>query len=556
MRKDWATQATLFSVRVTNNQTGIFQKPSFKSLAPKEVAYTNFYVKVNHNARKSEPLLVILSFRNAVPAAQKGRVFLFYHKDRIGLKGAKSEAIRYEHLPGGTLAIKTALDQFATGNAKINSLKSAHSSALMWEYSSLAANNYDNIFLTMIPKVPYNKNEEFIKLTGVFIPENEHSEEFELEIEVIDAHDPNKIESEKRRLNFRKVMKREFGYTLHFQNEGDAPARTVIAEASIPKQLSKVREDIKVKSFHPSCTNCFSYEVVGDKVRFKFQDINLPGEKQKDIDKKNTKGYVKFAFIPKDKKIKKSVVKTRATIYFDEVPLKIKRPAKTWFKPGFSLGLKLGVNGIPDKDDYDLFAGVVWSPFKSYSPYYQPEVTVNYRKFVDKEFVGEPFFSINFTDIKIDTIYKAQGVVESSTKSTFLNLGIANFNYDINDWLSVGIGGQVSVEFREELCQRYDEILETDNPIDFPMGSILFDRVSPCFFIIDDNPTTNPNNINPFPVNSKKYYPSLYGDIRLGKVRTGPSIGARFLYKFRKEDNLKLTFADKSDLQLYVLVKF
>ena len=163
------------------------------------------------------------------------------------------------------------------------------------------------------------------------------------------------------------------------------------------------------------------------------------------------------------------------------------------------------------------------------------------------------------------TNFSAEGVyIGNKYTSRLLHFVPLSLNYDLNNFLGVGIGVQGTLEWGHHNCKTIYRITNAFQE-DIAEGTIL-EFPATCqeaedFTVIgidNDFPTTvNFGPAEEIFILKQDFTPSVYGDFRLGSVRSGPTLGGRFLYSFIKSNGFQeLTFADKANIQLYLLVKF
>src|SRR5258708_31083276 len=98
-----------------------------------------------------------------------------------------------------------------------------------------------------------------VGVAAMLVPDNQaHSPElFQMDMQIVASHDPNRLMLKSRRINYRFMgKKKELIYRVQFQNTGQGPARKIAIGVAVPKQLSL--ESLTVKSMSPVCVWCDS----------------------------------------------------------------------------------------------------------------------------------------------------------------------------------------------------------------------------------------------------------------------------------------------------------
>ncbi|RZL16435.1 MAG: hypothetical protein EOO96_29150, partial [Pedobacter sp.] len=199
-----------------------------------------------------------------------------------------------------------------------------------------------------------------VRITAVFIPDNPlvEKEFFNMELQIVASHDPNKMVLRKSRMNYRFTGKnRELTYKVRFQNTGKGPAKKIDVGVLISEVFDQ--QTIKITKTKPEVVNCDSAYVNQsciktikgtDSVHFVFNNIYLPGTQQKGInDADSTQGFVEYKIKFKEKP-KKLPIKSGAAIVFDKNEPIYTNRAVGRFKMGLSPGIILGY-GFPFETD-------------------------------------------------------------------------------------------------------------------------------------------------------------------------------------------------------------
>jgi hypothetical protein len=192
-----------------------------------------------------------------------------------------------------------------------------------------------------------------VTITGLFIPDDPHAdmEKFNLEMQVVASHDPNRLQLKNKKLNYRFTGKhKENAYKVQFQNTGKGPAKKVAITITIPGMLNTGSlEIVDMKPACPWCNttsgtqSCIDTLINKDSIQFVFNNIYLPGTQQDGVtDPDSTKGYIKYR-IRFNKKMQKRSFESRAAIVFDKNEPIYTNRSTGGFKKGISPGILLGI---------------------------------------------------------------------------------------------------------------------------------------------------------------------------------------------------------------------
>lgn len=125
------------------------------------------------------------------------------------------------------------------------------------------------------------------------------------------------------------VAEREFIYTIHFQNTGNAPAQDVIVTDSISDLLDLTKFQF-MGSSHPVTTYAYN-----DVVEFHFNNIFLPDSTS---DEPGSHGFVQFKIDAVQSAYVGDTIRNSANIYFDNNPPIITPDAiNVYYKPSITL---------------------------------------------------------------------------------------------------------------------------------------------------------------------------------------------------------------------------
>jgi hypothetical protein len=507
------------------------------------------------NPRAGEELVCILAYTNHTPAAQSGKLHLFfnqrtYKNDHFQFLEARThfgeseetEALTWNGPPfiyEGWTGAANAMDWYATSlpsldpEQAVEGLKSTYKTGRTWRFDGLQPDELRHLFVSL------NATEEMLADTNAIITvsallvsdDQRIVERFDLEMEIVASHDPNYIAVSKRRASFRGIHGQDLTYKVHFQNNGEGPASKVEITCDVPPGLNAAQ--LRVLDAYPKCPLCPEEEVLWScldtafqegKVIFTFRNIYLPGTRQEGVgDRDSTKGFVKYRLLP-DKSIRKLSLDSRASIVFDKNPPIRTNKATTGFKRGLSPGLMAGWNFFPADPALDHFtAGVSLAPFKPYRSFLQWEL-----------WTGLPFEPVRTESIDRDTVRKVQDIpglpfpvtIDSVTttsqkteqKPLYLSIVPLQLRKNIADWFGVGAGVLLNLEFQKT------EFTENNTRERFVYRTSADGTLEELvdFYAIETSQNTGDSR-------AVKVNAAFFADIHLGMVRHGPALGLRGL---------------------------
>jgi PKD repeat protein len=357
-----------------------------------------------------------------------------------------------------------------------------------------------------------------ITITGLFLPDSGGAYMHQLNIPVVASHDPNKMNLREGRLSYRLLKrKKALNYKIRFQNDGEGPARKILLDIELPKVFDPAT--VEIKDLSPYCKPCDSvpertgcWELIrqNDTLAFVFKGIYLPGTNQRGVDDKDsTKGFVEFEVKTK-KKLDNLPFKGKTAIYFDKNPPVITNFATGRFKPSLSPLVMAGYEVFVGNGSIGsaITVGVGVSMLAPFKPYFQAEL-----------FGKQSNSSISGTlkriqRIRIDSTFYDSGSMDSVISSKAIRLGLVplQLRYNLNDWLSLGLGVRIDAELSGTIEEkRVYAIVRNNRPDTYTISkqsnTKAFDKFS--------------------------WLPFL--DLGLGRVRLGPSLGARYYYGGEKE---------------------
>ncbi len=400
----------------------------------------------------------------------------------------------------------------------------------VWKVASLAGQANNMFFqLQTTPEMIKDTNATVV-VTAVFIPDDPTlgAEITDLEMQIVASHDPNKMKASRNLLNYRWVSKnRKMKYTVHFQNTGKGPARRIELQTQIPPYINPTT--LRVINQYPECPpcavatpgrSCLDTIIRKDTAFFIFKNIYLPGTIQDGVnDTDSTKGFVQFEanFI---QRVPKKSFKGRTAIIFDKNPPIITNVSRTRFAPGLSPGIIAGyytnnlnvdkaltqtVKKIQGK--HQAVLGASLSVYSSYKPYLQGEFFLRYQP--QQSLTGSEskptssYILYNGRDYRV--LQQRNEVQVHALYNDIAGL----VRYSFNNYIGAETGIMASYLVSGSTRQHYDYVLEGVNGT----ANIRFDSLVA---------TQKQSFAN--------LQPGFIAGVYLGRVRSGPAIGLRYLY--------------------------
>lgn len=374
-----------------------------------------------------------------------------------------------------------------------------------------------------------------VRIAGAYIPDNPlvETEFFTMELQIVASHDPNKMVLKKSRMNYRLTGKnRELTYKIRFQNTGKGPAKKVDVGVNISEVFDQ--ETIKITTTQPAVINCDSAYVNQscikmikgtDSVHFVFNNIYLPGMQQKGVnDADSTMGFVEYKIKFKEKP-KKLPIKSGAAIVFDRNEPIYTNSAVGRFKMGLSPGLILGY-GFPfetDNSNYlnhkNVVIGASLAPYAPHRSYWQVELYLN--SFRENTYLvnstGGADTLINGRGYKIDRkdYYRTDKIVT-------INAVPLQWRYNINKFMGAGIGSLVSLDLYQK----------NKHELDYTFGANAAGTSIPNLKVLANETKKNFADARV----------AFFTDLQFGLVRVGPSLGLRYLYDPKTNNNRMATY--------------
>ena len=375
-----------------------------------------------------------------------------------------------------------------------------------------------------------------VRLTAVFIPDNPlvETEFFNMELQIVASHDPNKMGLKKSRMNYRFTGKnRELIYKVRFQNTGKGPAKKIdvgvnISEVFDPStiKITKTKPEVASCDSAYAGQSCIKKVLQGDSVHFVFSNIYLPGTQQKGVnDADSTMGFVEYKIKFKEKP-EKLPIKSGAAIIFDKNEPIYTNRAVGRFKMGLSPAIILGY-GFPfetDNTNYlnnkNFVVGASLAPYAPHRYYWQVELYLS--SFKENTYLVSSTIPQQRDTVIGKTAYRIDKKDYFKTmKVATINAVPLQFRYNINKYLGAGAGTLVSLDLYNNTTNllKYDLTAFTDQ---------------------------SKANIDVIANEVKKQFAdarvSFFADVQLGLVRVGPSIGFRYMFDPKTNNNRMATY--------------
>ena len=409
----------------------------------------------------------------------------------------------------------------------------------VWQFSNLQKGEEKYFFLTLhtTPEMIKDTN-AVVVLNGMFVPDdpNGEIEEYQLELQIVASHDPNRMMLRNRRLNYRFTGKqKEMTYKVQFQNTGKGPSKQISVGIYIPPMLDP--HSLEILDFKPKTVmcdsayagqSCLDTIIRKDSIWFVFKNIYLPGLRQLGfIDIDSTIGFIKYK-MNFSKELKKLPFESGASIVFDNnEPIRTNR-ARGYFKPGNSPAVIAGYNTLignqgksANAGNY-LMIGAGISPFSPYKKYLQAEVLLGYL-YQPENFLGSRIENkdtvINATNYRIlrRDIYSKQSII-------LLDLVPLQLRYNLNGWVGAGAGTLLSFNAYTKWKNReLLQVIQPPNPAQIGLEKKY--TISKWFNRFDF---------------------ALFGDVQFGRARVGPVLGVRYIHYFRFPENRLFIYASLS----------
>ena len=524
----------------------------------------NIEMKTNCMPKPGDDMMLVLGYRNKLENGQQnlnGTIAILYNDVEFSNNNFELAAARTYHneqksdlkslLSTAFLNKKNATPVYYASLEKNLGLSSVEKVLLKdqakafrgqqsWKFENLAQNEERFIFMHFktTPEMLKDTN-AVVRISGAFIPDNPlvETEFFNLELQIVASHDPNKMVLRKSRMNYRLTGKnRELTYKVRFQNTGKGPAKKIdvgvnIAEVFDPSTLKVVKTKPEVINCDSAYANqsCLKTFFRADSVHFVFTNIYLPGMQQKGVnDADSTQGFVEYKIRFKEKP-PKLPIKSGAAIVFDKnEPIYTNRAAGR-FKMGLSPGVIVGY-GFPfetDNNNYlnhkNIALGATLSPYASHRYYWQVELYFNsfnektYRIPMDTEVRKDTIINNVAYQIMDKQLYK-------TTKVATINAVPLQMRYNLNKYVGIGAGALVALDMYNRTSSELRYKLRSQNA----SGTVSDVDLNRAMDDLKDS--------------FSEVRASLFADIQLGLVRVGPALGFRYIYNPKTNNNRMTTY--------------
>lgn len=521
-------------------------------------------MKVNRMPRADEDMILIMGYRNENKnISLNGSVVLFYNEKQFGNNNFDlTEERTYNNEKRTTLNSITALSpgftiqktsmwnvagvdvpmsNEAEGNVDrkfsdlITSKQKIFRANTTWHFTNLEQGKEKYFFLSLhtTPAMIKDTN-AVVTLTGMFVPDdpNAEIEEFNLELQIVASHDPNRMMLKNSRLNYRFTgTKKEMQYTVRFQNTGKGPSRQIKVGVGISSMMDA--GSLEILDHYPKCIlcklaregqSCLDTIIRSDSIYFVFKNIYLPGLREEGMtDPDSTVGFVKYR-VHFNNQLKKLPFESGAIILFDKNKPLSTNGAKGYFKPGNSPAVIVGYNkflGTGNRNNADenyWMAGGAISSYSPYKKYLQAELLLGIR--------NTPEQFINRLQNKDTSIDNAQWLIiyrDTYEKQKVIKLQLVplELRYNFIDFIGGGLGTQLSFDAITQSSFR-KEMQLVKQPNGTPMMVTSTQKQTKWFSNFDV---------------------ALFADVQVGLVRVGPVAGIRYLHYFRFPQNALFLYA-------------
>jgi hypothetical protein len=526
----------------------------------------NIALKTNRMPRPEEEMVLLLGYKNEPLAGnlvKNGTLILFYNDQEFEKDNFKIIDIRTHHQETKTNLTKTltltALNNnqqyYAKSGPNVNvtnamSMANAqlikeklnlYKNSEVWQYQNLQNGEERFMFLSIqtTPEMIKDTN-AVVTLSAMMIPDDPIADVsvFDLELQIVASHDPNKMILKNRSMNYRFLGKnKELIYKVKFQNTGKGPAKLVNVGVKIPDVLDKA--SIKILKTQPAVLDCDSaYSgqscmdtlIKKDSVNFIFRNIYLPGVQQDGVNETDsTKGFVEYSIKFKEKP-KKQPFQSGAAIIFDKNEPIYTNKARAKFRPGISPGIISGYGFLGGKNtmtefgNHNISLGFTISPYSPYRKYLQAEL------FISSYNSSDPMIRVSDNIKKDTTLNNRDGYIINSrayyteTKKIDIDLVPIQLRYNLNSYIGLGLGGIASFSLTEK------------------------SNVSEKLILSQTGANGQINNFNieklagDFKKNFADINSSVFADIQIGLVRKGPALGFRYIKSLSLKDQRLFTY--------------
>lgn len=359
-----------------------------------------------------------------------------------------------------------------------------------------------------------------VTIGALFIPDDPamEMERFNLELQIVASHDPNRMMLRNRRMNYRFTGKnKNLDYKVRFQNTGKGPAKKVVVTVAIPGMVNS--GTVELLQSKPECGwckqvyaggSCIDTILYKDSIQFVFNNIYLPGTQQDGVsDPDSTMGFVKYRLHFAKGLVKNSFRSSAAIVFDKNEPIYTNKSVGS-FKKGWSPGILAGYGFLPgskpDIGKHNWVVGATLSEYAPYKRYWQWELYVqrysSYEQLIGRREGGDTL--INGRDYKL--AYR-----ERYNKVNVLTVELVPFSIrqNFNSWIAAGAGVLVAAELNRTTARMYRAVVaESTAQLPFVVPDKEEERAASSF---------------------GSWRGALFADVQLGRVRVGPVAGLRFL---------------------------
>lgn len=504
-----------------------------------------------------EDITVVLSYKNPLDYMANGKLYLFYNdkefaKDNFQLEETRTYFDEKEIIEDG-LALQPNQTNYSwkdiaqadaswhnkndiikEDNLDLTLLesKSNFKNYKVFEVNSVNPSETRNVFFSFKTTPEMIKDTTAtVRMRSVYVPDRNYKNHKKktLEMQIVTSHDPNKMSSNATLMNYRLVRFKKLKFKTQFQNDGEGPARTIRLETDIPDMFNK--QTLEILDSYPQCPICPKDEEVRyscldtiikqKQIHFTFKNIYLPGSNQANVtEKDSTKGFVRYT-MKFTKDFHKVKTKSKTAIFFDKNEPVITNYAVTRFKPGLSIGAKVGYNLFSQlENSKSYFTAITFSPYKSYRWYWQAEWQNSLHGFNNETVVSES------NVLGTNGVKKFQRTTTHS-KTELVTMEIPLLaRYNINNY--IGLGAGINLGLNMSAKESLDITTET------------FEGARN--FLLSTTKLQQENNQG-----VSSFQSGMLLETTAGFARIGPSAGVRYVFNFKK---------DFSYLQLYAIWKF
>ncbi len=544
--------------------------------------YNGLRIRNNRDPKPNEEMQLIVSYGNTEEIPKNGKLYLFYNdkkfKDKnfelMDFRSYNNETeitdeqdvtfnrkiTKEQFIQSTGITSIISKNQIVNDSIKQNLLeilqdsKNKYYDYKVWKIDDVQPKQEKNLFFTLktTPKM-LKDTSAILTIRSIYVPDREDAKYkiSEKEMEIVTSHDPNKMAVNDAWLNYRLVRFKKMKFKIRFQNNGEGPATNIKLNTILPKMFD--RKTLEVLDMYPKVAicpdnkkvrySCLDTVFFKDSISFQFKNIYLPGSNQKNVhEKDSTKGFVKYAVkFGKDFHKVKSVSQT--AIIFDKNPPIITNRSVVHFKPGLSIGAKVGYNYYFTPDNavkfYEslanstintsgngYFIGATFSPYKAYKWYVQAEI-MGTKQQIESTSYNEEVRDINGA---VPYFYKTSQSV--TIDKTVVDLVPASIRYNINSIIGLGFGVNISTKIQQSNTSDYEQHV---------------------FLYINNQPEEEIQQLyrkDRFSSKNNNIFLDNYGlffDVTAGASRIGPSVGIRYLQNFKEA---------KKQLHFYAIWKF